>query len=67
MSYKISYRNEDGQQETREYHGSRIGAEDRTRELSEKHDSRAVCHEKDDGPYDNHTGKETHVISVGDD
>lgn len=67
MSYEIEYRSKwSGKKEVHRYSGTRSGAEGWARSLAEEHGCRAVCTNIADGPYD-HSGKRTHILSVGDD
>jgi hypothetical protein len=67
MSYQIKFRDKwSGKTRVHTYEGNVAGAEGWARSLAEEHGSKAEAVHIADGPYD-HSGKVTHVISVGDD
>lgn len=67
MSYKIRYTDKHtGEKTTHAYSGTQAGAEGWARSLASDNQCKAEAVSVADGPYD-YSGKETHVISVGND
>lgn len=65
MSFQIRYTDKSGRALTHTYRGTVGGAKGWAESLSrENNGNRAECVEIADGPYD-HSGSETHVITVG--
>jgi hypothetical protein len=66
MSYKITYTDKySGEQKTHINRNNEADAVGWAKSYAASHNCKAVCVHVDDGPY-SHTGKETHIASVGD-
>jgi hypothetical protein len=67
MSYKITYTSKwTGEKTTHTYQGHQSGGEGWAKSLADDNNCKAVCEHIADGPYD-HSGKVTHILSVGND
>ena len=67
MSHQIRYTDKNGKAQTHNYIGSDGGAKSWAESLSRENDGRkATAVHIANGPFD-HSGKERHIITVGDD